>query len=198
MCSVSIAPMVLAQSAQEPVVEPQVDRREIRIPKINVDDIEIGGYTGVLSVEDFGSSSVRGWRLAYHLTEDFFVEATGGATTVSDEAFRRLGIPIFRQPETDLEYYQLSVGYNLFPGEIFLGKSWAMTSAVYLTAGTGRVTFNNEDTPAFNFGIGIRVLPLDWVAIRVEMRDLLFESDVLGRNEIKHNFELTLGLSAYF
>ncbi|HEX9812130.1 MAG TPA: outer membrane beta-barrel domain-containing protein [Burkholderiales bacterium] len=188
---------VRAQS-QTPVIQPEVDRRNIRIPKINVDDIEIGLYGGVLSVQDFGANSAAEFRAAYHLTEDFFIEGTVGRSTVSDESFRRLGIPIFTQQETNLDYYHLSVGYNLFPGEIFFGKNWAMTSAVYLIGGVGSVKFNNENSTSFNFGIGIRVLPADWLAVRVEMRDLLFESDILGKNELKHNFELVLGLGVYF
>jgi outer membrane beta-barrel protein len=181
-----------------PVIEPQVDRRDIRIPKIDVDDIEVGLYAGILSVADFGSSPVTGVRVGYHVTENFFIEGAYGISKVSDESFRRLGIAIFTQPEVDLSYYHLSVGYNLFPGEIFYGKNWAMTSAVYLIAGVGNVDFNNEKTTAFNFGIGVRVLPKDWFAVRAEIRDLLFESDLLGKNELKHNFELTLGLSVYF
>lgn len=181
-----------------PVIEPQVDRRQIRIPKIDVDDIEIGVYGGILSVEDFGSSPVFGVRVGYHVTENFFIEGAYGVSKVSDESFRRLGIAIFTQPEVDLSYYHLSVGYNLFPGEVFYGKNWAMTSAVYLIGGVGNVDFNNEKTTAFNFGIGVRVLPKDWFAVRAEIRDLLFESDLLGKNELKHNFELTLGLSVYF
>lgn len=187
-----------AQAQEEPVIQPQVERRDIRIPKIDVDDVEIGVYGGILSVQDFGASSVTEARVAYHLTEDFFIEGTLGRSTVSDESFRRLGIPIFTQPDADLDYYHLSVGYNLFPGEIFFGKNWAMTSAVYLIGGVGNVKFNNENNTAFNFGIGIRVLPKDWLAIRAEMRDLLFESDVLGKNQLKHNFELMLGVGAYF
>jgi outer membrane beta-barrel protein len=73
-----------------------------------------------------------------------------------------------------------------------------MTSAVYLTGGVGKVNFNEEDHSAFNFGIGIRLLPTDWFSIRAEMRDHLFESDILGMNELKHNFEFSLGLSVYF
>jgi len=73
-----------------------------------------------------------------------------------------------------------------------------MTSAVYLIGGVGSVDFNNESNTAFNFGIGVRVLPTRWLAVRVEMRDMLFESDLLGENELKHNFQLMLGLAAYF
>lgn len=182
----------------EQVIQPELDRREIHVPQIDVDDIEIGVYGGTLSVEDFGAESVTGARLAYHVTEDFFVEAVAARSTVSDESFYRFGIPILRQREVDLTFYNLSVGVNLFPGEVFFGRNWAMVSAVYLIGGVGNVNFNEEDHNAFNIGIGIRLLPTDWFAIRAEIRDHLFESDILGKNELKQNFEFSLGLSVYF
>lgn len=188
----------VAAQTQEPVIQPQVDRRDIEIPKIDVDDIEVGVYGGILSVEDFGANSVTEARIAYHLTEDFFIEGALGRSTVSDESFRRLGIPIFTERDTDLTFYHLSVGYNLFPGEVFFGSNWAMTSAVYLIGGVGNTDFNDENHTTFNFGIGVRALPKDWLAIRAEMRDLLFESDLLGNNELKNNFELVLGVAVYF
>lgn len=182
----------------EQVIQPELDRREIHIPRIDTEDIEIGIYGGTLSVEDFGAESVRGARLAYHVTEDFFLEGVTARSAVSDESFYRVGVPIFSQREVDLTFYYLSIGINLFPGEVFVGKKWAMTSAVYLAGGVGRVNFNEEDHNAFNFGIGIRLLPTDWFSIRAEMRDHLFESDILGKNELKQNFEFSLGLSVYF
>lgn len=182
----------------EQVIQPELDRREIHVPKIDAEDVEMGIYGGTLSVQDFGARSVTGARLAYHVTEDIFVEGVMARSTVSDESFYRFGIPIFREREVDLTFYNLSVGVNLFPGEVFIGRNWAMTSAVYLIGGVGNVNFNEEDHNAFNFGIGIRLLPIDWLAVRAEIRDHLFESDVLGKNEIKQNFELSLGLSVYF
>lgn len=182
----------------EQVIQPELDRREIRIPQIDADDIEIGIYGGTLSVEDFGAEVVTGARIAYHVTEDFFVEAVAARSTVSDESFYRFGIPILRDREVDLTFYNLSVGVNLFPGEVFFGRNWAMASAVYLIGGVGNVNFNEENHNAFNFGIGLRLLPTDWIAIRAEIRDHLFESDLLGKNELKHNFEFSLGLSVYF
>ncbi len=184
--------------APAPVIEPQIDRRDIRIPKIRSNDIEIGAYTGILSVQDFGARTASGFRIGYHITEDFFVEGTYGRSTVSDQTYYDRGIPIFTSREQKLTYYYLSMGCNLFPGEVFFGKNWAMTSAVYLTGGIGNVSFASEDHTAFNFGIGVRILPISWLSARFEVRDHIFDSDILGKNEIKHNFEMTLGLAAYF
>src|SRR5215470_12662467 len=186
------------ESAPEPVIPAQVDRRDVRVPKIKSNDVEIGAYAGILSVQGFGTKPSAGLRLGYHVTEDFFLEGTYGRSKVSDESYRRLGIPLFSSEVIPLTYYNLSVGVNLFPGEVFVGKDWAMTSAVYLIGGVGNVKFNGESHTAYDFGIGIRALPKDWLSARFEIRDHMFSSDLLGKNELTHNFEMTLGVAAYF
>lgn len=198
LCATPFAPVWAQSPAPTPVIEPQIDRRDIRIPKISASDLEIGLFTGILSVEDFGAESSQGVRIGYHVTEDFFVEGTYGRSTVSDQAFYDRAIPIFTQRVHDLTYYHASIGYNLFPGEVFIGRNRAITSAVYLVAGLGNVNFAEEDHTAYNFGFGIRVLPFDWLSLRLEMRDHVWESDLLGKKEFKHNFEMTFGLGAYF
>jgi outer membrane beta-barrel protein len=196
-----VAPAAAAQSTEqipEPVIPAQVDRRDVHVPKIKANDIEAGAYLGILSVQGFGTKPSAGLRLGYHVTEDFFLEGTYGRSKVSDESYRVLGIPIFSSEVVPLTYYNLSVGVNLFPGEVFVGKDWAMTSAVYLVGGVGNIKFANESHIAYDFGIGIRVLPKDWLSARFEIRDHMFSSDLLGKNQLTHNFEMTLGLGAYF
>ncbi|HET7764804.1 MAG TPA: outer membrane beta-barrel domain-containing protein [Burkholderiales bacterium] len=187
------------ESVPEPVIPAQVDRRDVRVPKIKANDFEIGAYVGILSVQGFGSKPSAGLRLGYHVTEDFFLEGTYGRSKVSDESYRRLGIPLFTSGEVaPLTYYNLSVGWNLFPGEVFTGKDWAMTSAVYLVGGLGDFRFAGQSNITYDVGIGIRVLPKDWISLRFEMRDHIFSSDLLGKNELTHNFEMTFGIGAYF
>ncbi len=185
-------------TATDQVIQPEIDRRQLRIPRIDTEDFEIGAYFGTLSVEDFGANPVYGLRLAYHVSEDFFVEGVLAQSTVSDEALCALGLCLFPSREETLTYYALSVGYNFLPGEIFIGRQNAMTSAAYLLAGVGNTAFINEDRFTFNIGMGLRVLPVDWIALHLTMRDYLFESDILGTKELKNNFELTLGISVYF
>lgn len=199
------APDAFSQTQEEPdaqgqeqVIEPDLERRDIKIPRIDTENFEVGFFRGILSVEDFGSERVSGLRLAYHITEDFFVELEAGESTVSDSSFRDLGAPLFPKEEEDLEYYSVSIGYNVFPGEIFIGKKRAMTSAVYLLAGVGNTDFIDEDLTTVNFGIGFRILPTDWLAFHVDMRDYVWDSDLVGRNERTNNFELSLGFTAFF
>ena len=200
--AILVAPLVAQAQTEAPapeqVVKPELDRRNVRAPRIDVDDFEVAVFAGTLSVEDFGANAVYGVRLGYHVTEDFFVEGTYAMSTVSDAAYRRIGAAIFEEPEVDLKTYDLSVGVNLFPGEIFVGKSWATTSAFYLIGGVGNTNFADRDHTTFNFGLGLRTLFADWFAMRIEMRDRMFESDILYESELKHNFEFTLGASFYF
>jgi len=181
------------------VVVPQVDRRDIEKPKFPSNDFTIGLFTGSYATQNFGSSWVYGARVGYHITEDFFVEGVYGQTKVSDELFRQI-LPggIFLQDTEKLAYYNLSIGYNLFPGEIFIGGRRARPSQFYLIAGFGSTKFVDQKKPTFNAGFGYRVYLADWVALQLDLRDHIFSLDLLGRRENTQNIELTGGLSFYF
>ena len=108
------------QPSNEQVIQPQVDRREVKLPKYPSKDFEIGLYVGTYATQNFGSSLVSGVRLGYHITEDVFVHAVYAQTKVSDENYRQI-LPggLFAKPEETLKYYNLSAGYNILPGEVF-------------------------------------------------------------------------------
>jgi outer membrane beta-barrel protein len=186
--------------AQEQVIQPQLERRDVKVPHIKSNDIEVGYYSGILSMENFSAESVKGVRLAYHVTEDFFLEGAYARSTISDEFFRSRAFPItgFDSQEEDLTYYNLSLGFNVLPGEIFIGHRWAMASAFYIIGGIGTTTFANENYSTFNFGGGYRILLNDWFAVHIDMRDYVFDSDLLGQNKRTNNFEATVGLTVFF
>jgi outer membrane beta-barrel protein len=186
--------------AQEQVIQPQLERRDVKVPHIKSNDIEVGYYSGILSMENFSAESVKGVRLAYHVTEDFFLEGAYARSTISDEFFRSRAFPItgFDNQEEDLTYYNLSLGFNVLPGEIFIGHRWAMASAFYIIGGIGTTTFANENYSTFNFGGGYRILLNDWFAVHIDMRDYVFDSDLLGQNKRTNNFEATVGLTVFF
>lgn len=185
--------------ANEQVIVPQVDRRDVKVPKIPSNDIELGLFTGTYATQNFGTSSVSGVRLGYHITEDFFVEGAYGRTKVSDESYRQV-FPsgIFTQPEENLTYYNLSVGANVLPGEVFLGRNWAKASALYLIGGIGNTKFNDRRVQTFNVGAGVRVFFADWAAVQFDMRDHIFTIDLLGKRQRTQNLEMTLGATFFF
>jgi outer membrane beta-barrel protein len=95
-------------------------------------------------------------------------------------------------------YYDLAVGYNVLPGEVFLGRGRAFNSALYVTAGIGAVKFANQDQFALNYGVGYRITLTDWLAMHVDVRDHVFESNLFGVNKNVNNIEAILSLTTYF
>jgi len=181
------------------VVVPQVDRRDLEVPKFPSNDFDFGLYRGSYSTQNFGTSWVYGAKIGYHITEDFFTEAVYGQTNVSDELFRQI-LPggVFPKEKEKLSYYNLSIGYNLLPGEIFLGGRRARPSQFYIIGGVGSTKFADQRRPTFNFGFGYRVYLADWAALQLDLRDHVFSLDLLGTRQNTQNVELTAGLSFFF
>ena len=200
-----VGPCTAAFAADAPppksdqVVVPEVDRRDINVPKFPSNDFEIGAFVGTYATQNFGTSAVGGVRLGYHITEDFFVQGVYALTKVSDASFRQV-LPggVFPDEKEKLSYYNLSIGYNVLPGEVFIGSKRAKPSQLYLIGGVGSTKFDQQRRPTYNLGFGFRVFLIDAVALQVDMRDHIFSLDLLGKRQSTQNLELTGGLSVYF
>ncbi|MGB5410414.1 MAG: outer membrane beta-barrel domain-containing protein [Woeseiaceae bacterium] len=182
------------------VVDPEVERREIKEARIDREDWEVGVFAGIMSVEDWQSNASYGVRLAYHLTEGFFVEATVGRTETDKTSFEILsgGAVLLTDDERILTYYNVNVGYNILPGEVFIGEGRAFNTSVYLIAGMGSTRFAGDDRFTVNFGAGYRFLLNDSMALHIDFRDHLFDIDVLGEEKTAHNLEGHLGFTMFF
>ena len=132
------------------------------------------------------------------IRDSLYLEGDYARSTVEDSNFRNIGAPLFDSEEEDLTMYGLSVGYTLLPGEVFVGSRWARASAMFMSFGVGNTEFVDEDNVTYLLGFGLRALPADWLSLRLEARDRIWESDLLGESEWKHNFEITLTLGAFF
>jgi outer membrane beta-barrel protein len=188
------------ESAERPIIEPQVERREIPRTRIDTEDFEVGAYVGILSIEDFESNVVYGARLAYHLTEDFFLEGTLGQSRAGRTSYEKLSgsADLLTDDERDYTYYALSLGWNALPGEIFIGENRAYNTAFYFIAGIGSTSFGGDDQFTVSGGFGYRILPADWIAVHLDVRDHVYDTDLLGEKKIVNNLEAHLGLSIFF
>jgi outer membrane beta-barrel protein len=153
-----------------------------------------------MSVEDFGTNTLYGLRAAYHVTEDLFVEAVYGETELGETSFERLSgnVQILEDDDRDMSYYNLSVGFNVFPGEVFIGRGLAFKGGLYLIGGAGSTDFAGDEHFTVNFGVGYRLATTDWLALRIDVRDHMFETDLLGSEELTHNIEFSGGLTIFF
>ena len=183
----------------EQIVTPEVTRRDIKLPRFPSSDFDVGLLAGTYATQNFGSSAVGGLRLGYHVTEDFFVQSVIAQTKVSDELFRNI-LPggVFPNKKEKLQYYNISVGYNVLPGEVFLTSTRARPFSLYLIGGIGNTTINAQRQATFNIGSGMRVFFNDHVAVQFDARDHIFSLDLLGKRQFTQNLELTVGVTVSF
>ena len=195
-------PVDLEASATEAprVIEPEVERREVKRAKIDAENVELGAFYGALSIEDFGTNPVYGLQAAYHVTEDFFFQASVGRSTAGKTSYETLSgdVILLTPDERRFTYYNLSLGYNFLPGEVYLGRGTAMTSSLYLIGGIGSTKFAGDERFTVNFGAGYRVLATDWLAIHLDVQDLIFQSDLLGEDKLTNNIGAWLGATVFF
>lgn len=182
------------------VVQPEVARRRVKVPRIRSSNWEIGAHYGLLSIEDFGSHPAYGLDLAYHITEDIFVRAEAGRSTGGLTSFETLGgnIRLLTEAERKFTYYDLGLGYNFLPGEAFFGRSRAMTSSFYVIGGAGSTQFAGDKKFTVAVGGGYQVLPFDWMAVHVGFEDHMFQTALLGKEKLTHNLEAGLGATVFF
>ena len=141
-----------------------------------------------------------GARLAYHFNEDLFAEATVGTAKAGRTSYEDLSgsLELLTDSEREFTYYDLSVGWNALPGEVFLGGRRAMPSSVYLSLGAGSTRFAGDDNFTLIAGAGLRLLVTDSIAAHLGVRDQMFESDLLGSKKLTQNLQFSLGLTAFF
>ena len=197
ICGLVSMPVLAQENAgSAEVVEPAVERRTLDVAAIDTENFELTGFIGWMSVEDFESDPVYGLRFAYHINPHLFVEATYGESDAGTSTAERLGNESLRKDD-DYTYYDVSLGYNLL-SETFVSTKRTLNSSFYLIGGVGSTDLAGEDELTLNLGFGFKVLPKDNLAIRLDARDYMFESDVSGRDKTTHNFQVTLNLGWYF
>ena len=179
--------------------EPTIKREKIDVDSIDAYDIEFGLFAGQMSVVDFGTNPVAGFKVAYHVTETIFTQLSYGTTDTEPSSFEIIsGTNLLTDEEREYTYYDLSIGMNLLPGESFVTDNTVFNSAFYGTLGIGATDFAGDQRYTYTLGLGYRLLFNDWLAMHVEVKDHVFDIDILGEDKTTHNINFTLGLTAFF
>ncbi|MDQ2076631.1 outer membrane beta-barrel domain-containing protein [Marinimicrobium sp. ABcell2] len=184
----------------EDIASPEVERRHVKESKLDSENFELGVFYGLFSVEDFGSNPVMGLTLAYHATERVFFEAAYGVTETRETSYELLSgsVALLTEDEREYRYYNLSLGYNLFPGQIYLSENWTFNTNAYIIAGAGNTTFAAQEYFTYNLGAGLRLYTTDWLALDISMRGHVFTHELLGREVQVNNLEARMGVSVFF
>ena len=183
------------------VIKPEVKPRDISEAEIDTEFFEIGVYAGVLNIDNFGSEPVYGINASFHATEDFFLQgnyAVSKAGTTSFEDLSGENVRLLTDSERDYTYYNLLLGYNIFPGEVFMTSKLTFNSAFYLVGGVGNTKFGGEDNFTTTLGTGYRIVLRDWLTWHIDFRDHIFKSDIINESQTTHNLELSSGVTLFF
>ena len=188
------------EEAEQGLIQPQIERVEFDESLIDSEDFEISAYLGMLSIEDFGVNTVSGFKIAYHINESYFAQLVAGESQAGKTSFEVLsgGAPLLSDDERKLTFYQINLGYNLFPGEAFLSESVTLNNALYVVLGLGNSEFAGDDRFTINYGFGYRLLFMDAFSVNADLKNHTFDMDVFGDRIKKNNVEYSLALGWYF
>jgi len=182
------------------IITPDIERRHIKEADLDTEDFEVGLYTGMLNVEDFGSNMVAGVSVSYHITEDFFAQVNYGTSKTEKTSYELLsgGVELLTKDQRDLSYYNISLGYDFLPGQVYISDRWRFNTSVYVVAGAGNTQFADKDYFTYNVGAGFKFYATDWLMLDLSMRNYAFEHELFGVTKKINNPESRLGISIFF
>jgi len=181
-------------------VDVDVERRTVLEDILDNENFELGVQLGVMSIEDFETNAWVSAHFAYHITEFFYAKARYGQSEAGQTSFEKLVNvpPLLTDEQRKLRYYGLSIGYNLMPGEIFLGRDFALNSIFSIELGGGTTEFAGDEKFTVNLGANYRVFLTDWLTWDIGMSDYIFDTTITGESKTSHNLNFTTGFAFYF
>jgi len=182
------------------IITPDIERRTIKEADLDNEDFEFGLFYGLLAIEDFGANEVQGVTFAYHITENFFTEAAYGLSTLQKTSYELLsgGVQLLTDDERNLSYYNLALGYNVLPGQVYISDKWHFDTNIYFIAGAGNTHFADKNYFTYNLGGGLRFYATDSISMDLSMRNYTFTHELFGISKHTNNLEGRFGLSVYF
>ncbi len=181
-------------------VDVDVERRTVLEDILDNENFELGVQLGVMSIEDFETNAWVSAHFAYHITEFFYAKARYAQSEAGQTSFEKLVNvpPLLTDEQRKLRYYGLSIGYNLMPGEVFLGRDFALNSVFSIELGGGTTEFAGDEKFTVNLGANYRIFLTDWLTWDIGMSDYIFDTTITGESKTSHNLNFTTGFAFYF
>ena len=181
-------------------VDVDVDRRTVVEDILDSENFELGIQFGVMSIEDFETNGWVSAHFAYHITEFFYAKARYGQSEAGHTSAESIipGFSLVAEEQRKLSYYGLNIGYNLMPGEVFLGRDFALNSVFSIELGGGTTEFAGDEKFTVNLTTNFRVFLTDWLTWDIGMSDYIFDTSITGKSKTSHNLNFTTGFAFYF
>jgi outer membrane beta-barrel protein len=157
---------------------------------------ELGVRGGQYVSDLFDATSVLGAFYAYHLTEDFAVEASGAITKVTSTGEPELErvFSVLGDPNRRALLFFANLEWAPLHAKLQSGAS-IVHFDVYLTGGAGVVDSVLSSGVAGDAGFGFMVFLGRAAALRLEVRDHIYRQQLLSRKLLVNDVAATVGLS---
>lgn len=155
-----------------------------------------GGYAADLT----SSSYLVSGAYTFHVSEDLGLEASFGYTRAKSELIdlveERLAIDLVRD-DPHVFLYAGHVLWTLAYGKMRWFHSALSHFDLYLALGGGITDNRSTLGLTFSGGLGLKLYPTRWLALRFDLRDQLLNQELLGESRIVNNLVATFGLSTF-
>jgi outer membrane beta-barrel protein len=172
------------------------DVRERLFQQTNRHEITVQG--GYYVSDIFDGNFVVGGAYAYHMTEDFAVEASGAYTRIAsnggpelERTFALLG----EKDRTEL-LFDADLVWDPAHGKLRLGGA-IQHFDIYLAAGAGVVDSVLSSDIAGNAALGLKFYFGRMIALRIDLRDHVYRQQLLARKEWVNDVTTTIGISVF-
>ncbi|WP_068546685.1 hypothetical protein [Thalassotalea crassostreae] len=169
-----------AMAEQSDLIEPIIETQSTNVD-IHSADWEIGIFGGAANLDGGTTHGVFGARLAYHLTENFFAEASYSVTG----------------HEPEVKYLDGVLGYN-FHSQLFVSSDYRFNTSLFFVGGGGYTELENgSEFKTIVGGAGYRVMLDDKFSMRFDLRGHLHHQ-LDNDEEWALDAVATLGMAYYF
>lgn len=161
---------------------------------------ELSGMGGLYAADLLSSSYLLQGAYAFHVSEDFALEASVGYSRAHSEL-----VDVFDR-DTSFTALQLDTPVYLYQGHLLwsfaYGKLRWFSGAIsrfdmYFALGGGVTDNQTADGLTLSGGLGLKVFFGSWFAARMDLRDQVMSQELLGVSGIVNNLAATLGFSVF-
>lgn len=165
--------------------------------KTNRHEVSVRGGYYVSDV--FDGAPVLGAAYSYHLTEHFAVEASGGFTRLRSRGGEELerNFSVFEGRSRDSLLFATNLVVSPLYGKFQMGGSVARFD-LQLTVGAGVVDSAVSSGVAGNAGFALVFWTGPLVAIRLDVRNYVYQQQLLSKTLWAQDLAATLGVSMFF
>jgi outer membrane beta-barrel protein len=170
--------------------------RDRLFQQTNRHELTVGG--GYYVSDIFDGTYTFGGAYTYHMTEDLGVEASGAYTRLTSSGgpeLERTFAVLQGKPRREL-MFDADLVWAPAHGKVRLGGGITHFD-LYVAAGAGVVDSVLSTNVAGNGGFGLKFFLGHAFALRVDIRDHVYQQQLLSRTEIVNDLTTTLGLSLF-